>query len=102
MKKKKRYQTAAFKRKVKALLHMVGKNLRALRQSNKDSLQTVAKIGGISASHLSRIERGLVPRFKITVLGLICRYYNEEMRDIVTKGYKPKTSKNNTNHKSVH
>lgn len=93
MKKKKRYQTAAFKRKVQALLRMVGNNMRALRQSNKESLKTVAKIARISASHLSRMERGLVPGFNLTVLGLICRYYDEEMRDIVTRGYKPKGSK---------
>ena len=89
MKKKKRYQTAAFKRKLKAQLRMIGKNLRAIRQANNASQKTVAKIAGISASYLSRIERGLAPQFKIIVIWVICKHYNEEVQEVVTKGFKP-------------
>lgn len=95
MKKKKRYETAAFKRKLNAALRIVGNNLRTLRESRKESLKTVSKAVYISASHLSRIERGLAPHFRITILGLLSRYYDVNMSDIVARGLKSKMSKTN-------
>lgn len=95
MKKKKRYKTAAFKRKLNADLRLIGKNLRTLRQIRKESLKSAAKAAFISGTHLSRIERGLVPRFKFTVLALLSIYYGVSMEDLVTRGLKAKLSKAN-------
>jgi transcriptional regulator with XRE-family HTH domain len=90
MKKKKLHETAAFKRKLNVILRIIGNNLRMLRQMRKESLKTTAKAAYISASYLSRIERGLAPNFNLTVLGLLSRYFEVNMSDIVTRGLKSK------------
>jgi transcriptional regulator with XRE-family HTH domain len=95
MKKKKPFETKAFQKKLKAALLIIGNNLYELRQECKESLQTVAKAVGISRQFLSRIEKGLAPRFRLTVLGELCKYYNVQMTKVVTKVSKPKVSKAN-------
>jgi len=95
MKKKKPFETKAFQKKLKAILLTIGNNLYTLRNDRKESLQTVAKAVGISRQFLSRIEKGLAPRFRLTVLGELCRYYNVQMTEVVTKASKPKVSKAN-------
>jgi transcriptional regulator with XRE-family HTH domain len=50
----------------------IGDEIRRSRTSNALSLQVVAKAAGISASELSRIERGLAERVSLIVLSRLC------------------------------
>lgn len=89
MKKKKPYKTVALKKRHFATLRLIGNNFHTLRQNRKESLKTVANAIGISRGHLSNIEKGLAPRFKLTVLAGLCDYFKVKMSEVAARHFKP-------------
>ena len=97
-KKRKKWDTPAFRKKLNAQLKIIGDNLFALRKSRDESLETVGKAVKISPGYLSQMEKGLKPHFRLTRLGALAKYYDVCMRDIVSKEFlktiKPENKKN--------
>lgn len=59
-----------------SLLNTLGKNLHTIRNSRKETLQTVASHVGITHPIISKIENGRYPNLQINLLVKLCNHYN--------------------------
>ena len=73
----------------RAGLTRVGRELREARQDRGLSLAVVAKATGLSASQVSRIERGLVPTVPLLTLARLCAVVGLDLVPQVYPGGRP-------------
>ncbi|WP_414017899.1 helix-turn-helix domain-containing protein [Chitinophaga sancti] len=72
----------------------LGEELYLLRRGQNKSIKVVAKDTKMSPSIVSKIEKGLYENFYLSRLLRICKYYNADMRDLISRAeYK---DRNNT------
>lgn len=79
---RKKINKKAFQKRLAIYLKTVGDNLYDCRAKRKETLQTVAKSVKMNPGSISKIEKGLSPRFRITTLLRLCKYYSITLYDV--------------------
>ena len=57
-------------------LKTIGKNVKKLRQSNREKMETLAKALATSTGKLSQVENGLYPNLTIPFMESVARHYS--------------------------
>lgn len=63
----------------------LGEELFLLRKVQNKSIKIVAKDTKMSPRIISKIEKGLYENFYVSRLLRICKYYNADMRDLISR-----------------
>lgn len=66
-------------------MHCLGKELYSLRKCQKKSIKAVAKDTEMSPRIISKIEKGLYENFYVTRLLRLCKYYNVDMVEMLSR-----------------
>lgn len=69
---------------ISALLTTIGRNLHVIRNSRKETLQSVASDIEITHPIISKIENGRHPNLQLSLLIKLCNHYNINLQQVLS------------------